>query len=47
MGGFLTAVPVGAEGMRVVAALLVSPALFLAVFLILRWLLSVIVWIVE
>lgn len=47
VSGFLTEVPVGAEGMRVIAALLVSPVLYLLVFLILRWLVSVLAWIVE
>lgn len=44
---FLTAVPVGAEGMRVIAALIVAPILYLLVFLLLRWVISVIMWIVE
>lgn len=44
---FLTEVPVGAEGMRVIAALIVSPILYLLVFLLLRWVVSIIVWIVE
>ena len=44
---FLDQVPVGAEGMRVLAALLVSPLLYLLVFLILRWTISLVVWIVE
>ena len=45
--GFLDSVPVGAEGMRVLAALLVSPLLYLLVFLVLRWCVSLVVWIVE
>ena len=44
---FLDQVPVGAEGMRVLAALLVSPILYLLVFLVLRWTVSLVVWIVE
>ena len=44
---FLTAVPVGAEGMRVIASLIVAPILYLLVFLLLRWVISVIMWIVE
>ncbi len=44
---FLTEVPVGAEGMRVIAALIVSPILYLLVFLLLRWVVSIVVWIVE
>jgi hypothetical protein len=44
---FLTAVPVGAEGMRVIAALIVAPILYLLVFLLLRWVISVIMRIVE
>ena len=44
---FLDGVPVGAEGMRVLAALLVSPLLYLLVFLVLRWCVSLVVWIVE
>ena len=44
---FLDQVPVGAEGMRVLAALLVSPLLYLLVFLVLRWTVSLVVWIVE
>ncbi len=45
--GFLTSAPVGAEGMRVLAALIASPALYCLVFLLVRWLLSIVVWIVE
>jgi hypothetical protein len=45
--GFLTEVPVGAEGMRVIAALITSPILYLLVFLLLRWLVSIVVWIIE
>lgn len=45
--GFLTEVPVGAEGMRVIASLLVAPILYLLVFLVLRWLIAMIAWIVE
>ena len=44
---FLDGVPVGAEGMRVLAALLVSPLLYLLVFIVLRWCVSLVVWIVE
>ena len=44
---FLTEVPVGAEGMRVIAALIVSPILYLLVFLLLRWVVSIVAWIVE
>lgn len=44
---FLTEVPVGAEGMRVIAALIVSPILYLLVFLLLRWLVSIVAWIIE
>lgn len=47
LGGFLSEVPVGAEGMRVIAALLVSPLLYLVVFLLLRWAVSIVVRIVE
>lgn len=43
----LTQVPVGAEGMRVLAALLVSPLLYLLVFMVLRFLLSILAWILE
>lgn len=45
--GFLVDVPVGAEGMRVMAALLASPVLYLLVFLLLRILLGVVLLIVE
>ena len=44
---FLDRVPVGAEGMRALAALLVSPALYLLTFFVLHGLLSLAAWIVE
>ena len=44
---FLDRVPVGAEGMRALAALLVSPALYLLAFLVLHGLLSLATRIVE
>ncbi len=43
----LNEVPVGAEGMRVVAALAASPLLYLLIFWLVRWILSIAVWIVE
>ena len=43
----LSEVPVGAEGIRVVAALVVSPLLYLLIFWLVRWVLSIAVWIVE
>ena len=51
MGGglddFFDSVPVGAEGMRVIAAMVVAPILFVFVFLIIRWVISMVMWIVE
>ncbi len=44
---FLTEVPVGAEGMRVIAALLAAPILYLILFLLLRWAAYLVLWVVE
>ncbi|MBQ4112963.1 MAG: hypothetical protein IJD38_09220 [Clostridia bacterium] len=44
---FLNEVPVGAEGLRVLAGLILAPFVYLLVFIILRWILYVIAWIVE
>lgn len=45
--GFLNEVPVGAEGMRVIAALVVSPILYVIIFVLLRWAASIVLWVVE
>lgn len=47
LGGFFTEVPVGAEGMRVIASLLIAPVVFLLVFILMRWALSVVAWVIE
>ncbi len=51
MGGGLAdlfeRVPVGAEGMRVIAALLAAPILFVIVFLVIRFVIAMVMWIVE
>ncbi|MBO5510288.1 MAG: hypothetical protein J6B24_01005 [Clostridia bacterium] len=44
---FLDAVPVGAESVRVIIAVVAAPILYLAVFLLVRGLLSIGAWIVE
>ncbi|MBQ9151796.1 MAG: hypothetical protein IJX72_06065 [Clostridia bacterium] len=47
ISGFMTEVPVGAEGLRVIVALLIAPILYAIVFGLLRLLLMIAVWIVE
>lgn len=47
LASFLTEVPVGAEGMRVIASLVVSPILYVIAFVLLRWAASIVLWIVE
>ena len=47
LGGFFTEVPVGAEGMRVIASLLIAPGVFLLVFILMRWALSIVAWVIE
>lgn len=44
---FFTEVPVGAEGMRVLAGLILAPFVYLLVFILIRWILCIIAWIVE
>lgn len=45
--GFLKEVPVGAEGVRVIASLLVAPLIFLLAFFVIRLVLSIAAWILE
>lgn len=47
LASFLAEVPVGAEGMRVIAALVASPILYVMIFVLLRWAASIVLWIVE
>lgn len=47
VSGFMDEVSVGAEGLRVIVALLVAPLLYAAVFGLIRLLLMIAVWIVE
>jgi hypothetical protein len=47
LAGFLNEVPVGAEGMRVIASLAVAPLLFVIIFVLLRWAASIVLWVVE
>lgn len=47
LAGFLTEVPVGAEGMRVIAALVVSPLLYVIIFVLLRWAAYIVLWVIE
>ena len=47
MAGFLTEIPVGVDGVLMIAGLAASPLLYLFVFLILRGLISIVAWIVE
>lgn len=44
---FFTEVPVGAEGIRVLAGLILSPLVYIVVFFLLRCFLNLIAWIVE
>lgn len=41
-GGFMTEVPVGAEGLRVIVAMLVSPILYGLIFLVVRGILAIV-----
>ena len=45
--GFLNEVPVGAEGVRVIASLLAAPLIFLVAFFVIRLVLSIAAWILE
>jgi hypothetical protein len=47
LAAFFTEVPVGAEGLRVLAGLILAPIVYAAIFFLLRWLLYIIAWIVE
>ena len=44
---FFTEVPVGAEGLRVLAGLILAPIVYAVIFFLLRWFLYIIAWIVE
>ncbi len=44
---FLVSVPVGAEGLRVIATLLVAPLLYILVFIVIRLVLRIVLWIIE
>lgn len=47
LAAFFTEVPVGAEGLRALAGLILAPIVYAAIFFLLRWLLYIIAWIVE
>jgi hypothetical protein len=47
LAAFLTAVPIGAVGMKVVAAQVAAPVLYAIIFLLVRFALSVVLWVVE
>lgn len=47
LADFLTAVPIGASGMKVLAAMLVAPVLYVVVFWLTRIVLSIVLWVVE
>lgn len=47
VGGFMTAVPISAEGLRTIVSLMIAPLLYLLVFVLIRLLLMIAVWIVE
>ena len=47
LADFLTAVPVGAAGMKVVAAEVAAPVLYLIIFILVRFVLSVVLWVLE
>ncbi len=40
-------VPAGAAGLELIVSLLLAPILFIIVFLVIRWLISMVMWIVE
>lgn len=44
---FFTEVPVGAEGLRVLAGLILAPIVYIVIFVLLRWALNILAWIVE
>lgn len=47
LADLLEKVPVGAEGMRVIASLIAAPILYVLVFLTVRFVIAMIMWIVE
>lgn len=47
LGGFMTEVPVGAEGMRTIVMLVIAPVLYTIVFILIRLVLMIAVWVVE
>ena len=47
LAAFFTEVPVGVEGLRVLAGLILAPIVYAVIFFLLRWFLYIIAWIVE
>ena len=47
VSGFMTEVAVGAEGLQMLVALLLSPILFVPVFALIRLLLMIVIWVLE
>lgn len=47
VSGFMTEVAVGAEGLQVLAALLLAPVLFVPVFALIRLVFMIVIWVLE